>query len=143
MCLDLPCHYDVNTQTVPLWSPPQQQLKSQIEGVQRRAARFVLNNLYRRSAPDSLSDMLRHLKWDSLERRRVIGCLTFLYKMIHGHLAIPTAYHPTSWSTVSRFSAPHSFHPYHTHMNAYKYSLLPRTFLLWNNLAVGVPAAPA
>ncbi len=61
--------------------------------------------------------------------------------MIHGHLAIPAAYYPTSWSTASRFSAPHSFQPYH--MDAYKYSLLPRTVLLWNNLPVEMPAAPS
>ncbi len=98
-----------------IWSPHQQQFKSQIEGVQRRAAQFVLNKPYHCRARDSVSDMLRHVKWDYLERRHDMHHLTFLYKIIHGHLANPTAYHPTSWSTASSFSAPQSFQPYHTY----------------------------
>ncbi len=58
-------------------------------------------------------------------------------------MAIPAAYHATPWSTSSRFSAPHSVQPYHTHVDANKYSLLPGTVLLWNNLPVEVPAAPS
>ncbi len=58
-----------------IWSPPQLQIKSQIEGVKRRAARFVLNKSYCRSVRNSVSDMLRHLKWDSLERRcGILSC---------------------------------------------------------------------
>jgi hypothetical protein len=126
-----------------IWSPHQQQLRSQIEGIQRRAARFVLNKPYHRSEPDSVTDMLRSLKWDSLEKRRHIHSLTFMYKTTHGLVAIPAAYHPIPWRTASRYSASHSFLPYHTHVDAYKYSLLPRTVLLWNALPVEVPAAPS
>ncbi len=125
-----------------IWSSHQQQLKSQIEVVQRRAAPFVLKKPYRHSAPDSVSDMLRHFKWDFPETRHDIHRLTFLYKMIYGHLTIPAAYHPTSWSTARRFSAPHRFQPYHTHMDAYKYSLLSRRVLLWNNLPAASCSQP-
>ena len=41
--------------------------KDKIEKVQRRAARFVLNN-FRRKA--SVSEMLHNLGWQSLDRRR-------------------------------------------------------------------------
>lgn len=50
-----------------LWGP-HQQLKSQIEGV--RDVQSSLNKPYHCISPDSVTNMLRQLEWDSLEMRR-------------------------------------------------------------------------
>ena len=50
-----------------VWHPHKKSNKDKIEKVQRRAARFVLNN-FRRKA--SVSEMLHNLGWQSLDGRR-------------------------------------------------------------------------
>ena len=50
-----------------VWHPHKKSNKDKIEKVQRRAARFVLNN-FRRKA--SVSEMLHELGWQSLDGRR-------------------------------------------------------------------------
>ena len=63
--------------------------------VQRRAARWTLDN-YTRQA--SVSEMLTHLGWRSLEQRRNDSRLCLFYKIIHGLVALdlpPYVEHPT------------------------------------------------
>ena len=49
-----------------------------LERVQRKAARFCLQN-YNRTA--SITDMLRELEWDTLEMTRKKNRLTLTYKL--------------------------------------------------------------
>ena len=65
-----------------------------MEKVQRVAARFVTRRPYRRSAPDSVTELLSSLGWESLETRRQKASLTALFKMVNGHVQIPVEYHP-------------------------------------------------
>ena len=51
--------------------------------VQRRAARFVLGDYNRTS---SVTDMLDKLKWDTLEQRREMQCLSAFHKVLNGKL---------------------------------------------------------
>ena len=55
-----------------VWDPYKEGHISKIEAVQRRAARFVLNS-YKRSA--SVTSMLNHLDWPSLQSQRKIKSL--------------------------------------------------------------------
>ena len=51
-----------------VWSPHTEKLKSKLEQVQRRAARYVTNRCHNTS---SFSAMLNHLQLPTLEHRRV------------------------------------------------------------------------
>ena len=59
--------------------------------IQHRAARFVLNKPWHRSNQDhdSITDMLTSLEWPTLQNRRTIARLTFLFKIVRNLLAIP------------------------------------------------------
>ena len=63
--------------------------------VQRRAARWTLDNYTRKA---SVTEMLTHLGWRSLEQRRNDSRLCLFYKIIHGLVAVdlpPYVEHPT------------------------------------------------
>ena len=51
-----------------VWDPYQLNHVNNIEQVQRRAARFVLND-YSTKTPGCISNMLKELNWDPLEKR--------------------------------------------------------------------------
>ena len=55
---------------------------SQLEYVQRRAARFVSNNFQVRK-PGTVTSMISNLKWESLEQRRTKVRTVPMYKIIH------------------------------------------------------------
>ncbi|KAJ8036585.1 hypothetical protein HOLleu_20604 [Holothuria leucospilota] len=69
------------------------------ENVQRRAARFIFNNYSRQS---SVSEMLKDLKWDSLETRRFRARLVVMYKETHGLLPSNVRNHLIDPSNLNR-----------------------------------------
>ena len=69
-----------------IWSPHTHTCISQIEMVQRRAARWIKND-YRRTS--SVSDMLSSLKLRRLELRRIDQRLILFYKIINNIIAVP------------------------------------------------------
>ena len=54
--------------------------------VQRKAARFVLNDYSRHL---SVTDMLNQHKWQSLEKQRDDLTLLMIYKIINQHVDVP------------------------------------------------------
>jgi len=115
-----------------VWSPYTQKNIQAIESVQRRSARFVLNNY---SPYDSVTDMLTNLGWNSLEHRRNELRLLMLYKIIHHIVDIDAddllpprpQYHSTRGHS-ERFLLQS------TRINAYAYSFFPTSIRLWNAL---------
>ena len=68
-----------------LWDPYTQTYKNKIEMVQRQAARYVCNNY---SCEASVTTMLKHPNWCSLQHRRAnIRPVTF-YKSLHGTVTL-------------------------------------------------------
>ena len=63
----------------PSWAPHTARNKQQLEGVQRRAARFVFGDYRRTSSP---TDMISQLGWESLEHRRTSAKLLMLYRIM-------------------------------------------------------------
>ena len=59
---------------------------NRLEMVQRRAVRFVCNNFNRTA---SVTAMLNHLNWPTLERRRNQAKLHMFYKIINNIISIP------------------------------------------------------
>ena len=120
-----------------VWDPHQNYLTRKVESVQRRAARFVTNTPYRYDQPDSMTAIIRDLKWESLESRRKKASLTMLYKIINHTVQVPQEYHPTS--DTSKYNTRSSnnsrrFTKYQPRLNAYLHSFFPRTVNLWNSL---------
>ena len=70
----------------PIWDPHLEKHKASLEGVQRRAARWICND-YRRDA--SVTNMLQSLSLNTLEERRQQARLTLLYKILNGVVAVP------------------------------------------------------
>ena len=69
-----------------VWALHTQKNISTIEAVQRRAAKYVTNNY---SSYASVSDMLTHLQWTSLNNQRESLKIIMLYKIIHQLVDIP------------------------------------------------------
>ena len=59
-----------------------QTLIQTLENVQRRAARFVIND-YTSRTPGCVTSMLTSLEWQTLEQRRRISRLVMMYKIQH------------------------------------------------------------
>ena len=68
-----------------VWSPAFDCHINQLEKIQRRAARFVLNDFSQQS---SVSAMISSLGWDTLQQRRDNARTTVLYKIKHNHVDI-------------------------------------------------------
>ena len=73
-----------------VWDPHTQTLINKIEMVQRRAARFCLNDYTSREA-GCVSEMLNQLQIHQLKTRRTNRRFTILHKAIYGHLSITSS----------------------------------------------------
>ena len=63
---------------------------SQVEQLQRKAARYVFND-YRDRLPGAVTNMIDTLQWDSLACRRTKASLILLYKINEAFEEVPTA----------------------------------------------------
>ena len=68
-----------------VWSPSSKELKQRLEMVQGNAAGFATNSYSQRSI---VTDMLGHLKWETLESRRTRRQLKLLHKMFTCQVAL-------------------------------------------------------
>lgn len=116
-----------------VWDPTEHNdsLSNSIEMVQRKAARFVMNDYGRYS---SVTAMLQNLKWTTLAERRKDARLTMLYKIVNHKIAIDSDSYLFPANTRTRSKNNKKFIPYATSIDAYKYSFFPRTVPEWNNL---------
>ena len=114
-----------------VWDPSGEGLKHEIERVQRRAARFVLDDYARTSSVDA---MLSKIGWDTLEIRRKVSRLCFLFKLYHGDckldcndIILEPCYKGRSDHRKKIRRIQSRLLPYHT-------SFFPRTIREWNML---------
>ena len=125
-----------------VWDPYTDKLTHQLEKVQRRSARWVVNRYHNTS---SVSCMLQKLNWTSLSKRRQHARLTMLYKLSHGLVRVntttrlvPLPHHSSTRRAHSHcYAIPHSTTQYH------KFSFYPRTITTWNKLPAEVVNAPS
>ena len=116
-----------------VWDPHSKSLINQLEAVQRRAARFCLNDFKSRS-PGAVTKMLRDLEWESLADRRQTSRLVILYKSLNGHLSLPIGNLVQPIDRTSRHTNSKGFKQLKASKDVYKYSFLPRTIIDWNHL---------
>ena len=105
--------------------------------VQRRAARFVSNN-YNRLA--SVTEMLHHLKWDTLEARRNNLRVILLYKIINKLVDISPEKQLVLTNSITRGHSQRYLQP-STKTDAYKYSFFPASIRIWNSLPLPIVSA--
>ena len=114
-----------------VWDPYTKEKQKQLEMVQRRAARYVCNN-YNYEA--SVTEMISQLGWRSLQQRRADIRLTFLYKSIHGLVAVDLSNQLVPHTRFTRHNHPLSFLiPSETKLYIQQ-SYVPRTIVQWNAL---------
>ena len=68
-----------------LGPPHTAELKHRIEIVQRYGARYVKGDYHQRS---SVTEILLHLKWDTLESRRLLFQLKYVHRMLTNQVAL-------------------------------------------------------
>ena len=122
----------------PAWNPHTSRNIDKLEGVQRRAARFVLAN-YIYGPESNLSNQIStKLKWLSLQHRRAVYDLSTFYKIQHGliNISFPTSVQPSPLHE-------HKFlHRQALHSEAFKYHYFTRTIRLWNLLPIRIASSP-
>jgi len=114
-----------------VWHPWQNYLANKLEGVQRAAARYVMNDY---SYTSSVTLMLQTLHWNTLAHRRMTNSLTMLYKIQHQLVNVDHC-HLTPTRNLN-FLIPQSRTQYHMT------SFFPRTIRYWNGLPYMVKSSP-
>ena len=121
-----------------IWNPHTKDLTYKLEMVQRRAARYVTNRYHNTS---SVTSMLDHLQWESLESRRTKAQLTMFYKITNDLVDIPADQYLIPSKTNTRSCHSKKFRQPTTSTSYYKNSFFPRTIAVWNNLPANVAEA--
>ena len=116
-----------------VWNPYLKKDIDNIESIQRRAARFVMNDYSRKS---SVTDMMRRLNWRPLAERRREQRLMFFFKIINDLVAVPAdSLHIERNQRTQRNSNSKSVKVITSCLtDIYKNSFVPRTIKDWNAL---------
>ena len=114
------------------WSPSSKELKQRLEMVQRNAARFVTNNY---SQSSSVTDMLGHLNWETVESRRTQLKLKLLHKMFACQVTLKLF----DYFQINNCRNLHNSHfkklmPKFARVDAVKHSFFYRVIPKWNSL---------
>ena len=121
-----------------VWDPHQQDLVSQLEMVQRRAARFVKSDFDKKH---SVTNMLHDLQWQTLSERRAHSKTIMMYRIVHGLIAIPSGPPIFIPSGVTTRGHNLQFLQPHCRILAYQHSFFPSSICLWNHLPASVVSA--
>ena len=123
-----------------VWSPHHKDQKQKLEMGQRRAARYTTNRFGNTS---SVTSMLQHLQWESLESRRAKIQLTLFFKVVNDLIDIPAADYLTPAMSRTRSSHRKKYRQFSNSTDTFKFSFFPRTVPLWNSLPATVAEAPS
>ena len=123
--------FDQLLNTLPLCGPQYTQSSIYaVEMLQRKAARFVCSDFARLS---SVTSMLEHLGWDTLEQRRNQLTLLMLYKIINQLVEVPH-HHILAKAPASTRSSSDKYVHLYSRIDSYKFFFFPRAIRLWNSL---------
>lgn len=114
-----------------IWDPHPKKHVKQIEGVQRRAARFV-KNCYTRE-PGTVTNLLNELNWIPLEVGRTIARPTLFHKAIHSEDGLAFPNYLINRSRHLRNSQ-NKFIELQPHTETYRNSFFFKTVKDWNAL---------
>jgi hypothetical protein len=112
-----------------VWDPFTNVNIQKLESVQRRSARFVMND-YRQTS--SVTTMLNTLQWQPLAERRTRCKAVMMYRIVNGLIAIPPLELHTTSSVarghIARFLVPYA------RTSTYRHSFFPDSIRIWNSL---------
>ena len=118
-----------------VWDPSGEGLKHELEMVQRRAARFVLDDYARNS---NVTHMLSRIGWKTLEIRRKINRLSIMFKMHHGTSKLNVSNVILEPNYIGRHDHRRKIRRIQSRLLPYHNSVFPRTIREWNNLSAAV-----
>ena len=122
-----------------IWDPHLSKDINAWQGVQRKAARFVKNDYGRFS---SVTSMLHDLGWKDLKDRRRDLRLALLYKITHGHVAVPAETLKSRKPTRQlRANHKHKYQTLPAETTELKSFIVHRTIPEWNTLPACVAEA--
>ena len=121
-----------------VWDPFYVKDIQQLEKVQRRAARWVLND-YRYTSSVTSNSMLKQLSWPTLMLCRRISRLNILYKAIHQQLSltIPSYYLPPTIKSTRQYHPLHFVLPCSS-TTSHQHNYFTRTIKDWNSLPTAI-----
>jgi len=119
--------------------PHQTKYIEKLEKVQRRAARFVMNDFHRRS---SVSKMIQELEWESLANRRLNARLCQFYQIHSGEAPVTcTKLHTRDNNHESRHYSSDAYDIIKARIDRYKFSFFPWTVSEWNKLPLNITSS--
>ena len=118
-----------------VWDPHNKNRISQIEQVQRRAARWTVSNFDRKA---SVTQIVQDLGWRTLDQRRADARLCLFFKILHGLVAVPLPDYIQHSTIISRYCHSMTFRQVSTSTDYYKYSFFPLAIVQWNALPQSV-----
>ena len=113
------------------WDPHHEQDITELERIQRRAARYVSGNYDPRA---SVTAMLQHLGWQSLEQRRQHHRLCILFKARHHLMQLNTGAYLQHPARATRHATSNTYRVPSSRTDIHKTSYFPRTIRDWNCL---------
>ena len=102
-----------------IWNPYHKDQIYKLEMVQRRAAWYATNRYHNTS---SVSEMLDHLNWETLESRRTKAQLTMMFRIVNSLVDVPLEQYLTPASSRTRSAHSHKFRQISTTTSYYKNS---------------------
>ena len=123
-----------------VWDPHTKDKAHKVEMVQRRVARWTLNDYARTTSVTSLQSQLN---WQTLEERRSVARLCLFYKIVNGLVAVPLPDYMQPTHRISRYCHSMTFRQIHTGKDYYKDSFFPLAIVQWNALPANVAVAPS
>lgn len=115
-----------------VWSPHQKVLKNKLERIQRMSARFICSKYRRR---DSVTEMLKVCKLETLELRRQKQRLKMLFQILHAGVKInKDDYLTCSYKRFPRTTRSTFIQPIHVRTDLFQFSFFPDAIKMWNEL---------
>ena len=85
----------------------------------------------------SVSTMLHHLKWNTVESQVKVLSLVLFYKIIHGQVDVVLPYYFQGNTRLTRGNDLKFIQPF-ANTNVYKHSFFPAAIRAWNNLPANI-----
>lgn len=114
-----------------VWDPNCKYLEDELEKVQKRAARFTVNNYTYEEG--SMTQIMEELKWKSLKERRKENRLILFHKGLNGLANIPTS-DVIPNTRKNRNKHEKQFYIPFARTDTFKHSFIPQTIRDWNKL---------
>ena len=102
-----------------------------IEKIQRRAARFILNDY---SWNTSVTQLLQKLNLPSLKSHRICQKAIMIYKIVYSLVCIPSSHLIVPNTSQTRHHQ-YCFRLPYSRINAHLYSFFPSAIRIWNDLS--------